>query len=173
MSGAVEIRRLVPEELPAYKSLRDAMLIAFPEAFTSDATSARALRPEDYRPRLGVERDEGGHFLLGAWFGRSLVGSIGCERDHGSKIHHIGKIVGMMVRSDAQQQGTGKTLLGAAIGLARHARGLEMLTLTVTAGNACAMRLYERCGFERCGTVPRALKLGSAYHDKHHMVLML
>lgn len=173
MSDAVELRRLKPAELPTYKSLRDDMLVAYPEAFTSDAASARAMRPDDYRHRLGLEREDGGHFLLGAWVGRSLVGAIGCERDRSMKIHHIGKIVGMMVRSEMQHRGTGKALLDAAIGLARYAAGLEMLTLTVTASNAAAVRLYDRCGFRPCGTLPRAIKLGSAYHDKHQMVLML
>ena len=49
-----------------------------------------------------------------------------------------------------------------------------MLTLTVTAGNAPAVRLYESSGFSVYGTLPRAIRLGSDdYRDKLHMVLAL
>ena len=167
------VRWLVPADLPAYKALRDDMLIAHPAAFTSDAAAESDKRPDDYRHRLGLERNDGGQFLLGAFTGRTLIGAIGCERDLHLKVRHIGKVIGMMVRDDAQRRGIGKALLEAAIRLAREADGLEMLTLTVTAGNASAVRLYERSGFAICGTVPHAIKLGDAYHAKHHMVLML
>ena len=48
-----------------------------------------------------------------------------------------------------------------------------MLTLTVTAGNASAVQLYERHGFVAYGTLPRAIKVGDEYHDKLHMALVL
>jgi len=44
---------------------------------------------------------------------------------------------------------------------------------TVTAGNASAVQLYERLGFVRYGTLRRALRIGTEYHDKLHMALML
>ena len=63
-------------------------------------------------------------------------------------------------------------LLEACIDEARHA-GLEMLTLTVTAENDSAIRLYERHRFVSYGTLARALKIGSRYHNKLHMALTL
>ena len=48
-----------------------------------------------------------------------------------------------------------------------------MLTLTVTAENASAVRLYERHGFAGYGTLRRAIKVGGRYHDKLHMALVL
>ena len=147
-------------------------LEAHPEAFTSDATEERAKEPTDYLHRLGLDRREHGQFVLGAWRGERLVGAIGCERDRRLKARHVGHIIGMMVRPEARGAGIGALLLEACIGEARHA-GLEMLTLSVTAENAGAVRLYERHGFAAYGTLRRALKVAGRYHDKLHMALVL
>jgi len=172
VSEAVVIRALGAADLAEYKRLRDEMLAAHPEAFTSDATTEAQKVPADYLHRLGVDRDDGGQFVLGAWIGSRLVGAIGCERDDRLKVNHIGHVIGMMVRPTVRSQGVGGQLLAACIGQARRT-GLEMLTLTVTAGNVSAVQLYERHGFVGYGTLRRALKIGSAYHDKLHMALAL
>ncbi|HZT56232.1 MAG TPA: GNAT family N-acetyltransferase [Burkholderiaceae bacterium] len=169
--AAVAIRRLVPANLPAYKSLRDAVLTAHPEAFTSDPAPERP--PESYLPRLGLDRAEGGVFTLGAWEGARLVGAVSCERDPRAKVLHIGHLIGMMVRSDAQGRGIGRALLEACIAEARAARGLAMLTLTVTAGNDAAVHLYERAGFTRYGRLERAICVDGVYHAKDQMTLAL
>ena len=121
---------------------------------------------------LGLDRIEGGQFVLGAWRGRRLVGAIGCEREARVKVRHIGHVIGMMVRPESRGRGIGAMLLEACIDEARHA-GLEMLTLTVTAENDSAIRLYERHRFVSYGTLARALKIGSRYHNKLHMALTL
>jgi ribosomal protein S18 acetylase RimI-like enzyme len=172
VSDAVVIRPLATADLADYKRLRDAMLAAHPEAFTSDADSESVKDPLDYLQRLGLDRHDGGHFVLGAWHDTRLLGAIGCEREERLKVRHTGHIIGMMVRAEARGRGIGAQLLEACIAEARHA-GLEMLTLSVTAGNASAIRLYERHRFVAYGKLQRALKVGATYHDKLHMVLAL
>jgi len=169
MAGDVSIRRLAAADLRAYKALRDRMLEDYPEAFTSDASTERGRRADDYLPRLGLDRPEGGHLLLGAWHGAELVGAIGLERDRRDKVRHIGHVIGMMVKPDAQARGVGQALLEAAMREARAA-GLELLTLSVTEGNDAALHLYERAGFARYGTLRKALRIGDRYHAKVHMV---
>ena len=172
MSDDVVIRPLATADLADYKRLRDAMLTAHPEAFTSDADSEADKEPLDYLQRLGLDRHDGGHFLLGAWRGARLVGAIGCERETRLKVRHIGHIIGMMVRAEMRGRGIGAELLEACIAEARHA-GLEMLTLSVTGGNASAISLYERHRFVAYGNLRGAIKVGTKYHDKLHMVLVL
>jgi RimJ/RimL family protein N-acetyltransferase len=167
------IRRMTTRDLRAYKALRDTMLEAHPEAFTSDALTERHRRADDYVPRLGLERPEGGHLMLGAWRDDALLGAVALERDERTKVRHIGHVVSMMVRESARGQGIGRALLDALIEAAREPAGLEMLTLTVTEVNAGAVRLYERSGFSRFGTLHKAIKVGGQYHDKVHMVLYL
>ena len=173
MTAPISIRRLVPADLADYKELRDAMLAAYPQAFSSDAAEGRSRTPESYRSRLGLERPEGGEFTLGAWQGPRLIGAIGCERDMRVKVRHIGHIVGMMVRGETQGRGVGRALLDGCLAEARRAEGLAMLTLSVTAGNDPAIRLYERTGFSRYGSLPRAIFVGGQYHAKDQMVLAL
>jgi RimJ/RimL family protein N-acetyltransferase len=172
--AAVAIRLLAAADLPAYKGLRDEMLDAHPEAFTSDASEERAKEPTAYLHRLGLDRRERGQFVLGAWRGERLVGAIGCERDRRRKGRHVGHVVGMMVRPEARGHGVGRELLQGLIGECRQIGGIEMLTLTVTAGNQAAVRLYEASGFVVYGNLRRAIRLDNGqYHDKLHMVLAL
>jgi ribosomal protein S18 acetylase RimI-like enzyme len=172
-AAKVEIATLTLGDLPAYKALRDQMLAAHPEAFTSDAAAERLKPPGAYSSRLGFERLEGGHFTLGAWRERRLVGAISCERDARAKVRHIAQVVGMMVRDEVQRQGIGHALLAACIARARQAEGLELLTLSVTSSNASAVRLYRAAGFERYGSLRHAIKVGRSYHDKDQMALAL
>ncbi len=173
LDNPVAIRPLTVADLPDYKAMRDAMLLAHPEAFTSDAAAEKTKEPTDYLQRLGLDRRDGGHFLLGAWLGERLVGTIGCERDARIKVRHVGHIVGMMVRPEARGHGIGTTLLDSAIAATRQVAGLEMLTLSVTAGNDAAIALYRGRGFIPCGTLVHAIKIGASYHDKLHMQLVL
>ncbi|HEY8710442.1 MAG TPA: GNAT family N-acetyltransferase, partial [Burkholderiaceae bacterium] len=66
-TAPISIRRLAPCDLGDYKALRDAMLAAHPQAFSSDAVDSRARTPESYRSRLSLDRPAGGDFTLGAW----------------------------------------------------------------------------------------------------------
>jgi RimJ/RimL family protein N-acetyltransferase len=67
----------------------------------------------------------------------------------------------------------GGALLDALIARAAADDELQQLTLTVTAGNDAAERLYARAGFVRYGTLPRAICVGGRYLDKHHLMLGL
>ncbi len=173
MADAPQLRALQPDDLPAYKALRDETLALHPEAFTSDAESERPKAASSYLDRLGLQPAHEGRFTLGAWQGYRLVGAITCECDARRKVRHIGHVVGMMVRAEARGQGVGHALVSACIERARANSGFELLTLSVTSTNAAAVALYTRTGFVRYGCLPHAVKLGNSYHDKDLMVLDL
>ena len=165
------IRALGDADLPAYKALRDHALAHHEEAFTSDAATEAQRAAQSYRARLGTKPDDG--FTLGAWRGDRLVGAITCERDQRSKVRHIGHIVGTMVMQGEQGQGVGRALLAELIARASADDELHQLTLSVTASNRAAVRLYASAGFTRYGTLPRAIRTGGRFFDKDLMLLNL
>jgi ribosomal protein S18 acetylase RimI-like enzyme len=169
----ITLRALGEEDLPAYKALRDAMLDAHPDAFTSDAATEAQRSVDSYRSRVGDSANESGHFTLGAFRDGQLVGALSCERDDRLKVRHIGHIVGMMVAPQARGEGVGRALLHECIARARRSRGLELLTLSVTASNEAARRLYLGAGFRSYGLLEHAIKLGRDYHAKELMALAL
>ena len=61
------------------------MLALHPEAFTSDAESDARKEPADYLHRLGLERRDGGQFLLGAWRGERLSARSAASATSGSR----------------------------------------------------------------------------------------
>lgn len=174
MADATELvlRLLAPPDLPAYKALRDGLLAAHPEAFSSDAETERNRAPETYLARVAGPGAQW-PFTLAAWRGVQLAGAITCEREARLKTRHIAHVVGMMVHPDARGTGVGAALLDACIERCRAQGDVEMLTLSVTSGNAPALRLYERAGFARYGRLERAMRVGASYHAKDLMVLML
>ena len=167
----VAVRPLTEADLRAYKALRDEMLEAHPDAFTSDAETEIAKPAVVYLGRLGDESD-GGHFLLGAFAGRELVGAIGCDRDPRAKVHHLAHIIGMMVRPAWRGRSVGRALLAQAMARARAA-GVEALTLTVTVGNGSAEGLYESMGFRRYGVLEDAMRHRGRSYAKALMVVRL
>lgn len=167
------LRALRQEDLEAYKALRDHALAHHEEAFTSDAATEAGRSAASYAARLGLGDDGAGSFTLGAFRGDRLIGAISVERDPRSKVRHVGHVVGMMVQRDEQMRGVGSALLAALIERAAADDELHQLTLSVTAGNGSAERLYARAGFVRYGTQPRAIRVGGRFHDKHQMMLNL
>lgn len=175
------VRRLMPADLGAYKTLRDQALRLHPEAFTSDHESQSTRSPESYLGRLGLSDPLGGSFLLGAYVHEAgnerLVGSVGLERETRPKTRHITTLIGMMVLPAYTRRGVGRALVAACIDEARRAQALELIVLSVTASSDRVVRLYERAGFERYGLLPRAVKIvegrNERYFDKAQMILKL
>jgi ribosomal protein S18 acetylase RimI-like enzyme len=177
----IRLHLMQERDLVAYKQLRDTMIAAHEDSFTSDAATERQRSAYSYRSRLG-RADDGGQagasspclFTLCAWQGPRLVGAVSCEGEARSKLRHTVHLIGMMVADDCMGQGIGLALLESTLRLLRADDELEQVLLTVTSSNTGAVRLYRRVGFERYGQLPQALKcLDGRYLDKDLMRLNL
>jgi RimJ/RimL family protein N-acetyltransferase len=163
----IAIRPLVATDFAAYRAVRLRGLAEHPEAFSSsfeeeatpegDARIARRLEPSAQAPHDG---------MLGAFDGAALVGTIGMTVDMRAKLRHRGLVVGMYVVPERAGEGIGRALLDALVERARAIPGLTGLSLTVTDGNAAAVRLYERAGFAVAGREPEAVRVAGVAHDK-------
>ena len=71
------------------------------------------------------------------------------------------------MRPSHRGKGVGDALMKAA--LYETSGKVEQVTLSVTASNAGAIRLYERHGFETVGRKPRSIHVDGVYHDEIEM----
>lgn len=162
------IRRLGPDDVQAY---RDLMLLAYdasPESFTSTRREREQLPVSWWENRLSKAAGAS-EFVYGAIDGEMLVGVCGMSRQTGDKTAHKVKVLGMFVRESARGSGLGAALLSAIIDHALKMPGTAIAQLTVSQGNASAIRLYEQHGFTAFGTEPMAVAVADAYVDKIHM----
>ena len=164
----MQIRRLAPDDAPAYRALRIRALGEYPDAFTSSYEEEVDRPVEDTARRLANPN----LMFWGAWEGEELAGMVGLERETRAKNRHKAKVVGMYVALEHAGAGAGRRMLELLADEARS-EGIEVLVLTVTEGNERATALYEGVGFRSFGIEPRAIKVDGRYFGKNHMVLDL
>ena len=105
--------------------------------------------------------------------GVSLAGRASAARD--AEVDVIVLVVAdpglVLAEADAElgELGAGRRLMQALLDHVQAHPSIQMLTLTVTEGNAGAIRLYESMGFQAFGTEPMAIFTGDGYKAKVHM----
>ena len=99
-----------------------------------------------------------------------IVGLAGLSVDPRAKRRHKGFVFTVYVAPAHRRQGLAERLLRALIDEAGE--GLAAIMLTVNAESDAARRLYEKLGFRRYGTEPRALFVDGRYYDEDLMVLL-
>jgi len=167
----MHIARLKPSDAPQYRGL---MLQAYElaaDAFTSTAEE-RAAEPESFWVHR-IADPSGLSAAFGAFEGKALVGTVALEFSAKPKTKHKALVIGMYAVPTARGQGVGHALLDALVAHARAMEGLQLLTLTVTEGNAPAVKLYLSAGFQTFGVEPMAILTPSGFKNKVHMWLPL
>lgn len=122
---------------------------------------------EHWRQRLAAPGD--GIYYLVAVVGDRVVGMLSVQTfPNRPRRRHVGAI-GMCVHDEWQGKGIGMALMEAGIDLADNWLNLIRLELEVYTDNEPAIRLYERCGFEREGTLRGHAFRDGRYVDSHMM----
>jgi ribosomal protein S18 acetylase RimI-like enzyme len=163
--GEFTVRTLAAQDAAAYREIRLAALKSTPQAFGS-TWEAEAERPlSHFAERLTSS------VVLAAYGSAGLVGMAGYKQHGGAREQHKAFVWGTYVQPDMRRHGVALRLMQELI--ASAAGCVEQLTLMVVGGNAEALALYRRCGFEVYGVEPRALKGPQGYADEVLMVRFL
>jgi RimJ/RimL family protein N-acetyltransferase len=160
-----EIRPLRVDEAALYRDIRLEALRLHPEGFSA------SFEQEAARPLAFFEARLTGNVIFGGFRDQALLATTGFTIQAGAKSAHKGMLWGMYVRPEARGSGLARRMVEAVLGQARNR--VELVQLTVVAGNLKAHRLYVSCGFEQYGIEERALKLGERYLDEVLMVKLL
>lgn len=142
--AAPQVRRLRPDEWPAYRSIRLRALLDAPDAFGSTRGREAAFADEEWQTRANPPDDavfvaDGPDELVGMAIGAPAPSNPGAAA-----------LFGMWVAPGARRLGVGQALIEAVQAWAIDA-GYHRLGLGVTTTNSAAIALYERLGFVATG----------------------
>lgn len=147
---SLEIQRLGPADVEAFRAIRLSALRQAPRAFGSIIEQEAASAPAEFAQRLNHGLTHGA-FLAGA-----IVGMAGLRWEERVKTRHKGWLWGVFVEPRARGAGVGARLIETL--LAQAPDFIEQTHLVVVSDNRSAIALYERLGFKTYGVEPRALK---------------
>lgn len=136
-------------------------------AFGSSYEEEAAFDDRQFASRLA---DDGPVQMFGAFVDGELLGMAGIGREPALKEQHRAFIRSMCVHPRARRLGLGRALLAHVLAVADAMPGVRQVTLTATAGNEPALRLYEAHGFVVFGRAPESLCVNGAYYDDLLMV---
>ena len=160
----MDVRRLDPSDIAAFRAVRLECLELHPENFGTVWEVEREQPDSHFRHMLEE------HQFWGGFMDGSLAGIVGFFVMPRAKERHRGVLYAMYVRPAARGTGLGNRLVQVVID---HARPLvDLVWLRVAAGNAPAKALYARFGFRTYGLEQSSLKIDGVSIDQEYQVLM-
>jgi ribosomal protein S18 acetylase RimI-like enzyme len=138
-----------------------------PDAFTAEPDERADLPLSWWEQR--IDGPQQSTIAFGDFGDGELVGCVALEFSTRPKTSHKAHLIGMYVLEAWRGKGLGRKLVEFALGHASLRPGTEVVTLTVTEGNAAAIALYEAAGFRSFGLEPMAMRTPAGYKAKVHM----
>lgn len=169
MKSEITYRKLKPEEVEIYHTIRLDCLKNYPENF--GLLYEEELKANNFKFDKIITAKSSTDFLMGAFFADGLIGICGFIQEKKQKKKHIGDISGMYVITSFSGEGIGAHLIKATISKAFEIPELEMITLAVAASNIAALNLYKKIGFKEYGRLNNYFKYEGYYETQVFMVL--
>jgi len=166
------IRPVTRDELPAWWETRLRGLREHPEAFGADYEKARAEGPgflveRTFGPSAGINA------LLGAVNQSGEIAATAGVLGNTGKRAHIAIVWGVYTVPEYRGHGLATQLIAAAVTRCRAFPHVLQVYISVNAGNAAALHIYQAAGFVPWGREPRAIALPDRFDDELHLALML
>ena len=162
------VLRLTPSHAAAYRALMLEAYELHPDAFTSTVAERGELPLSWWAARM-ADTPNANEAIFGAFVDGTLAGVAGLRFETREKAAHKATLFGVYVPQPFRKLGVGRGLVDAILNHAKTRSNALLVQLTVTAGNAPALRLYESCGFVPFGDEPLAVRNGSTYLSRIHM----
>jgi GNAT superfamily N-acetyltransferase len=148
----MEIRRIVEASAAELEGLADVLVDCVESgasvSFMQPMTREKALR---FWRGVSQSASRGERVLLLAEEAGRVLGTVQVITDQPENQPHRADVAKMLVLRAARKRGLGEALMRAAEAAARDA-GKTLLVLDTASDDA--KRLYERCGWQRVGTIP-------------------
>ncbi len=160
--AACEVRRLLPDEWQAYRTIRLRALADAPDAFGSTLAAEQQLADDSWAARVARSAVSGIDCALLAEQGGLAVGLLWAKVD----AQDAGRVnlFQMWVAPECRGRGVAAALLDEALDWART-RGTRAVHLGVNSANGAALRLYERAGFLAIGA-PYLMREGAPHMEQ-------
>lgn len=169
MDNDVNIRQLFEADAERFSALRREVTACNPVPMGLSLEEELGRPIEGFRAQLTYPEPNA---AFGAFIDDQLVGcaAVAWPSKFPSS-RHKATLWGVFVAPTARGRGIGRTIVQHAVDHAFR-NGVRRVNLLVYVPNDAALRLYQRLGFEPCGSEPEAIFLSGAYYDGIHMSLL-
>ena len=165
----LEFRRILPEDMEKWFSLRIESLKNTPSAFLASPETDLEKGSDFFKARIVEGGDS--NLIFGCFDKNELVGTVGIVRETHLKAKHKAFIWGMYVNPEYRGKKIGEKLLQQTIEFGKTVMKVEQINIAVETTRKSAKQLYTKMGFVKWGTESKAMFVEGQYFDEDFMKL--